>query len=196
MESSVSVTPQYPQAPEAPFGGPGYTNPPANPGTSGLAIAGFILAILIAPIGFILSIIGLTQTGKGKQKGRGLAISGIVISLLLMGGGVAAVFAIGKTVSTIADPGCTAGKAAIFDNSAKAADSATNKEGIQGMIAGLNAAAAKAKHDNVRAAMTTLSDDYTLLLKGMDSGNIPAGIVDKIGVDAAAIDTLCTIGAK
>src|SRR4051794_3415095 len=85
--------------------------PPPQPGTSGLAIAGLILAFLVAPIGFILSLIAIFKTGKGRSKGRGLAIAGVVISALLIAGGITVAVVVAN--STLADPGCVAGKAAI-----------------------------------------------------------------------------------
>lgn len=48
--------------------------------TNGLAVAGFVLAFFIPLVGLVLSIVGLSQTKKRKQKGEGLAIAGIVIS--------------------------------------------------------------------------------------------------------------------
>lgn len=181
----MSIDQQFP-----PPGQPGY--PPAPPqqrGTSGLAITGFILAFLIAPIGFILSLIAIFQTGAAKAKGRGLAIAGIVISLIIMAGGIAIVVAVSK--STVADPGCVSGKAAILK-----APQQPDQASLQGMIDDLNAAAAKAKHDNVRNAMKALADDYSSLLSGIKSGNVPAGIVDKVTTDAQKIDDLCTISTK
>jgi hypothetical protein len=187
--------PNYPQ-PQ-----PGYPQEfpeaqPAKAGTSGLTITGFILAFLIAPVGFILSLIGLIQAGRARRKGKGLAIAGIIVSLLIMGGGTAAAIAIGGRVATVLDPGCTTGKAAILDNADKVADTATTKEALQATVDGLKAAAAKSNHDNVRAAMTALADDYSQLLAAIDGGTQPdASLQGKITTDATTIDTLCTAGA-
>lgn len=51
-------------------------------GTNGMAIAGFILAFFIPILGIIFSIIGLGQCKRRGQKGRGLAIAGIIISIV------------------------------------------------------------------------------------------------------------------
>lgn len=87
--------------PSAPYA-PAQTYPPQQPAyapvyapaqkTNGLAIAGFVCSIagaLLPSIGFILlivglvlSIIGLTQIKKTGEKGRGLAIAGIIISCI------------------------------------------------------------------------------------------------------------------
>ena len=189
----MSIDPNYP--PPAYPAGPG-TNPmpPAKAGTNGLAIAGLILSFLIAPIGFILSIVGLVQAGRGNQKGKGLAITGIIVSLALMVGGGVLIAAVGNKVSTLADPGCATGQAAINDNADKLSDPASMKAGIQATIDGLAAAVAKSKHDNVRNALQALGDDYTKLQQTLNGGTeMPAGLQDKMTKDAQAMDSLCTI---
>jgi hypothetical protein len=172
--------------------------PAAKSGTNGLAIAGFILAFLVAPLGLILSIVGLVTAGRSGQKGKGLAISGIIIALLLSGGAIAVVAATANKVSTLVDPGCTTGKAAILDNASKisGADADGVKAGLQATVDGLTSAASQAKHDNVRAAMTALRDDYQKLIDAITTGTpADASLQDKINTDAAEIDSLCTVGS-
>jgi hypothetical protein len=162
--------------------------PPPPRGTSGLAIAGLILAFMMAPVGFILSLIAVFKTGKGRSKGRGLAVAGLIVSTLIIGGVTTAVVLAAN--STLADPGCVDGKAAIVSSGAKADPASLNTT-----IDALKAAAAKAKHDNVRAAMTTLADDYAQMRDGIAAGKLPTGLAEKIQADATAIDSLCTIGS-
>ncbi len=57
------------------------TNTPAK--LNNLALIGFILAFFIPIVGFVCSIIGLTQISKRKERGKGLAIAGIVVSILI-----------------------------------------------------------------------------------------------------------------
>ncbi len=51
---------------------------------NGMAIAGFILSFLCSILGLILSAVALGQINKsgGTQKGKGLAVAGIVISII------------------------------------------------------------------------------------------------------------------
>lgn len=73
----MSYPPQQPYIPQ----------PPQK--TNGLAIGGFITSLLCCgtPVGLILSIIGLNQINKDPmQGGKGLAISGIIISAIGMVG--------------------------------------------------------------------------------------------------------------
>jgi hypothetical protein len=76
-------------APNTPFCAACGTNlagPPmmAAPSTSGLAIAGFVCSFLCSVLGLILSIMGLNECKRsnGMVGGRGLAIAGIVISIV------------------------------------------------------------------------------------------------------------------
>jgi hypothetical protein len=107
--------------------------------------------------------------------------------VLIIGGGIAAIVAASQ--STLADPGCVSGKAAILDNSTNV-DAAS----MQKTVDGLNAAAAKAKHDDVKAALQAVSADYTQLLTAMKTGDMPAGIEAKLTTDGNKLDSLCTIG--
>jgi hypothetical protein len=51
--------------------------------TNALAVIGLITAFFAPLIGLVLSIIGLVQVNKRKEKGKGLAISGIVASVIV-----------------------------------------------------------------------------------------------------------------
>ena len=51
---------------------------------NGIAIAGLILSVLFAPLGLVLSIIGLVRSKKMDGVGRKLGIAGIVISVLVI----------------------------------------------------------------------------------------------------------------
>lgn len=76
---------------------PGYYPPPygvpmqMQPTTSGLAIAGLILAIFCSLVGLILSIVAYVQikNSNGTKTGAGIAIAGIVIGALMLVAGIA-----------------------------------------------------------------------------------------------------------
>jgi hypothetical protein len=57
---------------------------PNKQSTNVFVIIGFILSFLIPLVGLILSIVGLSQIKKTKQKGHGLAIAGIILSIVFM----------------------------------------------------------------------------------------------------------------
>ncbi len=56
---------------------------------STMAIVGFVLAFFVGLVGLILSLLALRKTGAtGPNRGRGLAIGGVVVSVLNMLGSV------------------------------------------------------------------------------------------------------------
>jgi hypothetical protein len=181
------------QLPPPPPGQPAYPTqpPPAPEKTSGLAIAGLIFAFLIAPLGFVLSLIAIAKTGAGKAKGRGLAIAGTIISVLAMIGWallITLVFAVSN--SKVLDKGCTDGKDAILKSS-----STVNATTVQATIDGLTKAGNDSKHDDVKAVTLALAEDYKALLKAIQTGDAPADLQAKITADANKFDSLCTINA-
>jgi hypothetical protein len=59
------------------------TKQPVSDKTNILSIIGLVSAFFIPLVGLVLSIIGLVQINKRGEKGKGLAISGIVASVLI-----------------------------------------------------------------------------------------------------------------
>ena len=188
----------YPPTGYPPAGAPGYY--PAAPvpqKTAGVAIAGLILAFLFFPLGLVFSVIGLVVTGKDGKRGRGLAVAGLVISLAIGAGSVVVIAKLAKNITTIADPGCTHGKQVLLDNGdlGDGTDPTVLKAKLRTVITGLDAAAADAKHDNVRTAMKTLADDYRQLQTALNSGSTPpSDLESRATADGNRIDELCTIG--
>jgi hypothetical protein len=177
---------------------PGPYQPAPAPKTSGLAIAGLVLSVMVFPVGFVISLIALFTAGRNGQRGRGLAVLGLVISLLITGG-VVVFFAVVKdnvkNISTIADPGCIKGKEIILDNGDLSGGEDQMKAKLQAMITGMDSAAAAAKNADVQAAMKALGEDYRLLQEAALGGS--QGQTDfeaRIKTHADRIDELCTFG--
>ena len=62
---------------------------PGGQSYNGLAIAGLICAILVPLVGLILSLVALScMKNSGNFEGRGLAKAGVIISCVIMGGGL------------------------------------------------------------------------------------------------------------
>jgi hypothetical protein len=55
--------------------------------TNPMAIWGLVCAFLFAPLGLIFSVIGLNQISRRRERGRGLAVAGLVVSLVVLGVG-------------------------------------------------------------------------------------------------------------
>jgi len=105
--------PGFPPSPQPPY--PGYAAPQVGTGqqTNGLAIGSFVCGLLgcafITPIiGIILGILGIKDARKKGGSGRGMAIAGIVLSLLwigafaVAGGGIATLLGISKPQRNLA----------------------------------------------------------------------------------------------
>jgi hypothetical protein len=80
----------YGQQGQSPYGQQGGNNYPGQQGYQGqttenpgrtLGIIGFILAILIAPVGLIISIVAFVKSRKANM-GNGFALAGIIIGIL------------------------------------------------------------------------------------------------------------------
>jgi hypothetical protein len=180
--------PGYPAGPQPGYpAGPDYPAAPPPRKTSGLAIAGLILAVFIAPIGFLLSLIAIFKTGAGRARGRGLAVTGIVVSVLVMG--ILTSVGVWVASSRVFDPGCVAGKEVVLN-----LPEITDEASAQKVVDDLTAAAAKAEHDDVRVAIQALADDFAQLQKAFKTGEVPPGIEAKAETDGNRIDALCTIG--
>ncbi|PWN01566.1 hypothetical protein DJ010_18680 [Nocardioides silvaticus] len=106
MSNPYGNDPYGQQQPQNPYGGgggqygggqyaaPGGGQQPAK--TDGVSIASLVTSLICcAPVGFILGIVGLKRTKGGQRKGRGLAITGLVLGLVgllaWVGIGIAAV---------------------------------------------------------------------------------------------------------
>ncbi|MET0765803.1 MAG: DUF4190 domain-containing protein [Blastococcus sp.] len=77
---------QTPYPPQA-----GYDQQPGSPGagfqpqkTNTMAILGLVFAFVFSPLGLVFSAVGLSQIKKRREGGRGLAIAGLVLSILFL----------------------------------------------------------------------------------------------------------------
>ncbi|HEV2634209.1 MAG TPA: DUF4190 domain-containing protein [Actinocrinis sp.] len=209
--------PGFPGAPQYPGwpGGAPY-QPPVRQ-SNGLAIAGFILAILFWPVGLILSIFGLVRSNKIGRAGRGLAIAGIIISVVFGAGTVALVVVAAK--SPAADPGCIAERSTVLtyqsalnsEESRLTTDESSHPSAVaddigpflstlQQVNTGLGQAASESVHASVKSAITTLDGDIqaniTLLQAAQgvnpDQADSSAGQAGQIGTDEDAVNKLCS----
>ena len=55
---------------------------PSDPPLCGMAVAGFVLSFFFVILGIIFSAVGLSQCSQRELRGKGLAIAGLVISIV------------------------------------------------------------------------------------------------------------------
>lgn len=215
--------PGYGQQPQYPYpGGGNAAYPQQQPGgyqpprSNGLALAGAIVCF-IPVLGLILSIIGRARANSLGGAGKVAGNVGIVLSLLFTGGAGFAVYKIGN--STAADPACISAEAdtvkltstlnadaQALQDAESSGDSAKLQSAGQKFISDmrnlqqqLEAAQAKATHDNVRQAIQTFDTDLGTFLTGLQkvlSGDSSGGTAvtqtaDKLQTDGDAVDNLC-----
>jgi hypothetical protein len=211
--------PQYgqPQAPGGPppYGSGGYYPPQPERG-NGFAIAGIILAILVAPLGLIFSIIGLVKSKTRGGAGKALSIAGIVVSLIV---GVAGGAGIAKlATSTAADAGCISAENAArqmqstlnSDDSAMTRDqnnSAAEKTDLQHFLTDMQSlqqkwatAETQAHHQSVKTQIAAVISDmntFTSSLQAIEQGNLSkvdqmTSSGNSLEKDANTLDSTCT----
>lgn len=76
------MNPATPPTPEPPQPTPPYGDEP-EPKWNTTAIVGFVFSFLIWIVGLIASIAALVQIGKRHERGRGLAVAGLIISIIM-----------------------------------------------------------------------------------------------------------------
>ena len=70
---------------------PVYNN---NEGSNGFAIAGFVLSLVMPILGLIFSCIGYSKAKIMNDNGKGLALSGIIISSVFIGIAIIAIIVV------------------------------------------------------------------------------------------------------
>lgn len=194
--------PGGPNGPNGPDGMPGpgpmpppysYGYPPPQRPTVTSAVAIVALCLFWVPlVGLVLSIIGMVKTAKGKARGRGLAITALVLSILVTAVAVLVGAAVASKPSAL-DPGCTRGKTAVLEQSKQIdadsgkGDNAAVKSDLNTLIADLAKAASDAKRSDVRSTVQAVHDDYSAIAAG-------TGDQSKLATDLDQMDHLCTIG--
>ena len=77
-----SAQPPYGQPP---YGQPQYGYPPAQQaGTNGFAIASLVCAFVCSPLGIIFGFVARGQIRRTGQGGDGLALAGIILSIVFL----------------------------------------------------------------------------------------------------------------
>jgi hypothetical protein len=61
-----------------------YDEPYQQPRTNTMAVLGLVFAFVFSPLGLVFSAIGLRQVERRWERGRGLAIAGLVVSILML----------------------------------------------------------------------------------------------------------------
>ena len=109
-------------APTAPAGY-GY---PAPQKTNVMAVLGLVFAFLFAPLGVVFSAIGLSQTKRRGEKGRALALAGLIVAIAAVVLEVLVIVLAVAAAERVADTTAAAHSAAQTSTQAPAGDAATS----------------------------------------------------------------------
>jgi uncharacterized membrane protein len=146
--------------------------PPLPQKTNTMAILGLVFAFVASPVGIVLSAIGLKQTKERNEGGRGLALAGLILSIIFTLIGVLVmifVFAVaGAAVKAASDASQQIDAAASSASQALASESA--------------AAQSAAQHDAVvAAACHVIVPAVSQAGEDLDNATSPAQIRAKLG---------------
>ena len=166
--------------------------------SNGFAVAALIFGVIGAVLfGLLFGFIGLSRAKKAGGKGRAMAWTGIIFSLLWIVGGGAVFVTIGPNLVKAANPGCIAAKDVLTRTSRLQAGGDSLKADLVSIADGLGAAAAKSTDARATKAIKDLAADYQEFADAID-GNASAGadLNNRLKTDSAAVDQACgTIGA-
>ena len=175
--------------PMPPFGSGSPPSPPSV--TSAVAIVALCL-FWVPLVGLVLAIVGMVKTARGKARGRGLAITALVLSILVTAVAIIGGAAIASKPSAL-DAGCRNGKSAVLDQSkkidadSKRGDTNAVQSDVTTLVNDLAKAAGESKRGDVRSTVTAVHDDYAAIAAG-------TGDQAKLDSDLHEMDHLCTIG--
>lgn len=90
-------------APAGAFAHPGYVPPGQAPRTPAIAVVGLVLAIIMAPVGLVVSLVALGRTRRAGA-GRGLAVAGSIVGAALTVVGIGVAVALVPLIGQVAGP--------------------------------------------------------------------------------------------
>jgi hypothetical protein len=88
------------------YGPPGFSPAVGPPQTPAIAVVGLVLAIIMAPVGLVVSLVALGRTRRAGA-GRGLAVAGALIGGVLLVAGIGLGVALGPKLVDLAMPRST-----------------------------------------------------------------------------------------
>ncbi|MFP5369865.1 MAG: DUF4190 domain-containing protein, partial [Actinomycetes bacterium] len=119
------ATRPYPEQPQG-HADAGYAQAPQK--TNTMAILGLVFAFVFSPLGIVFSAIGLSQIKKRREGGRGLAIAGLILSIIFTLIFVASVVFLFAVAQETAETGAMADT----ELAAPAAEAADDPTGVVG----------------------------------------------------------------
>jgi Domain of unknown function (DUF4190) len=150
------------QSPDYPHGQPAPGYAPAPQRTNVMAILGLVFAFVFSPLGIVFSAIGLSQTKKRGEGGRGLAITGLVLSIVFTLIGLLLFFFVFAAVTEAVESGAVAAET---EAAAPAEESlAAAPADPQGVLAACEVIAPALGEFDAGVATVSTPEEYALLV--------------------------------
>jgi hypothetical protein len=221
----VSQYDQYQSAPppgyspdqQPAYGQPGYQPPKTNT----MAILGLVFAFVFSPLGVVFSAIGLKQIKERREGGRGLALAGLIISIISIVLGILLVV----LFATVLAPAVQ--KAAQSESAASASSAGgASADDAKGVVAAcqvivpavvnlqsdlstvetpedyasvmgslrttIEAAAGQTTDQSFVTHVQALSDDFQKAIDAVSAGQDPASLEGALNADGTQIDSDCS----
>ena len=207
--------PAYPGGQPA-YGEPAYGQPGFQPQkTNTMAILGLVFAFVFSPLGIVFSAIGLKQIKERREGGRGLALAGLILSIVFVLIGIlfvilaATVFsaAVEQASQDAAAPpaepaadvdgvvaACEVIVPAVVNLEADLANVATPEDYAAVMTnlrTTMESAASQTTDPTFTAHVQTLSADFQQAVDAVNAGEDPSALEGALTADGTQIDNDC-----
>jgi peptidyl-prolyl cis-trans isomerase B (cyclophilin B) len=221
----VSQYDQYQSAPPQEYAGqqPAYGQPSYQPQkTNTMAILGLVFAFIFSPLGIVFSAIGLKQIKERRESGRGLALAGLIISIISIVLGILLVVLMATVLAPAVEKAAQSQAAA-----ASAGEAGTEPAAdANGVVAAcetivpavvkldsdlstvetpedyatvmnelrttIEAAAAQTTDPTFTGHVKTLSADFQQVVDAVAAGEDPSSLESTLNADGTQIDTDCS----
>ncbi len=199
----------YPTEQQPVYGQPGFQPPRTNT----MAILGLVFAFVFSPLGIVFSAIGLKQVKQRREAGRGLALAGLIISIVSLVLSIVVIIVIvafagsaveqarsdAASVAAGDDPtgvvaACDVIVPAVVGLESDMAKVATPEDYATVMTAlrsAIEAAAAQTTDPTFIAHVQTLSGDFQQAADAVSAGEDPSSLEAALTTDGNQIDSDC-----
>jgi hypothetical protein len=199
----------YPAEQQPFYGQPGYQPQKTNT----MAILGLVFAFVFSPLGIVFSAIGLKQIKQRREGGRGLALAGLILSIIFIVIGIIAgvlLATVAKSAVEQAQSEAAVGAPADDTTGVVAAcqvivpavvgletdlSTVTTPEDygtvMNALVATMDAAAGQTTDPTFKAHVQTLSGDFQQAVDAVANGEDPTFLQDALTTDGTTIDNDC-----
>jgi hypothetical protein len=218
----VSQYDQYQSAPPpaySPEQQPAYGQPGYQPQkTNTMAILGLVFAFVFSPLGVVFSAIGLKQIKERRESGRGLALAGLIISIISIVLGIVLIVLLATVLAPAAEKAAQSESAAApsagapadthgvvaacqvivpavvnLDSDLSTVETPEDYAKVMGSLrTTIEGAAGQTTDQTFTAHVKTLSADFQKAVDAVNAGQDPSSLEGALNADGTQIDNDCS----